>query len=349
MLNTLFIRDTDKILIIAPHPDDECIGCGGILSLWGNNCDVIVMTDGGKANINIPEDEMIKNRKKEFEDEMIFAGVNKYELLNYPDGELILYPKCMDDICFEEYDFIFLPSDEDNHSDHTAAFLYAKKAIGGKAQEHKVYKYEVHNPIQNPDYKLDITSVIEKKEKLIGFHLSQIKLVRHDKKAVALAKYRACSDGNLDGYLEVFKKVNTTEKNTKGDEDVVKDKKIVKNVAFVKLYAKWLEKYMCGWTIDNILKKNGWKTVSIYGFSDLGRTLYFELKKENVKVVDIFDNRSLEGPDSKILIKRMHEGNRSVDVIIVTAIGDFKEIKGNLLEDGYKNIISLNDVIEFEM
>ena len=54
------IKCDDKILIIAPHPDDECIGCGGLLSLYPEKCSVVVMTDGSQGNINVdPEQEAI--------------------------------------------------------------------------------------------------------------------------------------------------------------------------------------------------------------------------------------------------------------------------------------------------
>ena len=46
----LVIKETEKILIVAPHPDDESIGTGGLLSLYSNQCDVIVMTDGRYGN-----------------------------------------------------------------------------------------------------------------------------------------------------------------------------------------------------------------------------------------------------------------------------------------------------------
>ena len=40
------IASEDKILIIAPRPDDECIGGGGIIAAYPNQCDVLLLTDG---------------------------------------------------------------------------------------------------------------------------------------------------------------------------------------------------------------------------------------------------------------------------------------------------------------
>lgn len=42
----LRIKESDRILIVAPHPDDETLGCGGILAKYGEKCDVLLITDG---------------------------------------------------------------------------------------------------------------------------------------------------------------------------------------------------------------------------------------------------------------------------------------------------------------
>ena len=34
-------KEEDKILIVAPHQDDETFGCGGLMSLYGKICDVV--------------------------------------------------------------------------------------------------------------------------------------------------------------------------------------------------------------------------------------------------------------------------------------------------------------------
>lgn len=45
MLKLLEISEKDRILILAPHPDDECIGAGGILARYPDLCRVVVLTD----------------------------------------------------------------------------------------------------------------------------------------------------------------------------------------------------------------------------------------------------------------------------------------------------------------
>ena len=60
----LVIKETEKILIVAPHPDDESIGTGGLLSLYSNQCDVIVMTDGRYGNTEIPPDQMRERKQR---------------------------------------------------------------------------------------------------------------------------------------------------------------------------------------------------------------------------------------------------------------------------------------------
>ncbi len=44
-------------VVIAPHPDDESLGCGGLLALlaaFGNSAHVLVMTDGSRSHPNSP-------------------------------------------------------------------------------------------------------------------------------------------------------------------------------------------------------------------------------------------------------------------------------------------------------
>src|SRR3989339_2223336 len=63
----LVFEDKDKCLLLAPHPDDESIGCGGILLKYPDKFDVICLTDGRYGDENKPINDIINERKKEFE------------------------------------------------------------------------------------------------------------------------------------------------------------------------------------------------------------------------------------------------------------------------------------------
>lgn len=53
MVSLLELNPDDKCLVIAPHADDESIGCGGLLLKYPDNCDVVVLTDGAKAALGM--------------------------------------------------------------------------------------------------------------------------------------------------------------------------------------------------------------------------------------------------------------------------------------------------------
>ena len=44
------IKDSDKILIIAPHPDDEVIALGGFISKYHNQIDILCVNSSGVEN-----------------------------------------------------------------------------------------------------------------------------------------------------------------------------------------------------------------------------------------------------------------------------------------------------------
>lgn len=87
------------------------------------------------------------------------------------------------------------------------------------------------------------------------------------------------------------------------------------------------------------------KTITIYGFGTMGRIIYDELKKQNIKVEFIIDNG--EKIKSETLIYKISEitNEQITDTIIVTPVYDYLAIKEQLTKLGYHEIISLEEMI----
>lgn len=83
-----------SILIIAPHPDDEVIGCGGLIARLvreGNAPHIIVMTSGEASHhgcCDTPDGEIIHARRQLTRNAFTILGVPEENLheLNFPDG-----------------------------------------------------------------------------------------------------------------------------------------------------------------------------------------------------------------------------------------------------------------------
>lgn len=179
------IKKEDRFLILAPHPDDDTIGCGGLLALYPKQCDVICLTDGRYGDQGINPFDLINIRKNEFENVMNNTGVNSFQMLGIEDSKL---HEATLNLNLEKYTHILIPSPEDIHADHRAVSDLLKKQY--KKHYKKVVYYELISLLSNPTHLLDISEVIFKKQEHLGMYHSQMKFINYIDRISALNRHR---------------------------------------------------------------------------------------------------------------------------------------------------------------
>lgn len=335
----LNVAESEKILIVAPHPDDECIGVGGLLALYPKQCHVLIMTDGRIGQSNYSEEDTIKIRKNELESELGSIGIT-YEYMDVPDGMLSKHIDILDNYDLSNYSKIFVTSPKDGHPDHTAAFLCVRSAIKKQQNLPDIYLYEVHNPIESPTHMLNITSVIGKKTELIKCHKSQIKAVAYDNMALSLSIYRAIQNRMRDANIEVYELCQNF-----SYEINPLELELQKQRLFYKILTNWIDYGHKGWNLGKELKKRGYRSIGIYGYAELGKLAAYEVEnEENIDLKVIFDKKANQFDDKRI--KYPNTLYEDIDCVMVTAVYYFDEIKEELSRLGYTNIKSIKEMVE---
>ena len=182
------IKEKDRILVVAPHPDDESIGCGGLLAIYAKQCDVLVITDGD--NKTIPN--LADIREQELKCALDLANVSRVQCLRIPEHHIKEHVKRIKDFGFENYDHVFVPNRYDAHKDHVIVYRIIKKFL---SKNSKLYEYEVWSPLRKPNIYLDITDVEKRKTAMINCHESQVKVIDYVGMIMGLNAYRGRGHG----------------------------------------------------------------------------------------------------------------------------------------------------------
>ncbi|RLI41413.1 hypothetical protein DRO69_11590 [Candidatus Bathyarchaeota archaeon] len=149
-----------RIVVFAPHPDDETFGCGGTIAKKiseGYEVLIVVMTDGRYAFLNVlgiesdPTPEQLKEiRKEELKRAVKHLGVPETNLifLDFVDGTLANREKEVEEKVAEVLskhrpDEVYLPSKRDGHPDHRAACRIVKNSVMKLGIKPVKYQYQI--------------------------------------------------------------------------------------------------------------------------------------------------------------------------------------------------------------
>ena len=114
---------------------------------------------------------------------------------------------------------------------------------------------------------------------------------------------------------------------------------------FYWVLVRWIKGRNKGASVAQLVKKFGEKRVAIYGMKELGALLLEEFTNEGVDVVYAIDNNA-DNIYLPIDIYKMSEDLPDADIIIVTAIHYFDEIKDSIDRKMNCQVISLNDLVK---
>ena len=194
-----------KIVVFAPHPDDEIYGCGGSILKWmeeGHDVHIVYVTDNrvlitwGKEH-----DQLLKEEAKEYinlsEDEIGKIGLNEAEeaakAFGVPNCNVHLFKihdqnainqvakgiELSKDI-IKDADRIVLPSDNNNHSDHQATHNIAKTAaMELNLKDVEFYVYAIYNVMKAPmekQVKIRMSEYRDKVYNIMALYKTQLAL-----------------------------------------------------------------------------------------------------------------------------------------------------------------------------
>lgn len=178
------LETAERVLVFAPHVDDETIGLGGTIRRYadmGAQVTIAIITDGKNSNASsVDANQLADTRKQELLSIQSLLGFSDIRYLDYPDSQI---NKVESSERFRELieeirpDTVYVTSLIDAHPDHVySAHLVADALSNSNYTPARVREYEINCPVP-PEYInciIDITGQFPVKRKATQAFKSQV-------------------------------------------------------------------------------------------------------------------------------------------------------------------------------
>ncbi len=206
-----------KVLVIAPHPDDETLGCGGTLLKHKDEGDEIYWVI--ITNINEGhgwEKSIVEERQKEINNVANAYGFKGVFKLDFPTTKLDIVPigemvSSLSMVVNEvKPEIVYIPNRSDIHTDHQTAFKaimsctknfrypFIKRTCMYECLSETEFAPALPADVFVPNVFVDITKFLEEKIKIMKLYRDEIgtfPFPRSEENIRALAKYRGATAG----------------------------------------------------------------------------------------------------------------------------------------------------------
>lgn len=228
-------RGNNKLLVVAAHPDDEILGCGGTMALHsmrGDEVYVLILGEGITSRDvkrdRKKRDKEIKELRRDIEAANKIVGTKKTFIYDFSDNRFDSVPlldiiKVVEKVKNEVMpDIVYTHHHGDLNIDHRLTFhavLTACRPLKGESVK-EIYSFEVPSSTEwspdnskyfMPNYFVDIKDTIAKKVAAMKAYKSEIRGFPHPRSVRAienLAKNRGANVGFE--YAEAFMVVRIT-------------------------------------------------------------------------------------------------------------------------------------------
>ena len=207
-----------RVLVLAPHPDDETLGAGGLIAqarAAGATVCVALLTQGeAEPGADGPDHGLA--RLAECRAALEILGGATLLSLGGRDGRLTqdrrrLLAPLAQALTKAAPDLVLAPAPGEAHDDHRAATWLLRHALGPArlARQPLCLGYEVWRPLP-ATHALDISAALEQKRRALACYAERLARQQMDQAILALNRYRGASLGLAGGgAAEAFEELST--------------------------------------------------------------------------------------------------------------------------------------------